>query len=141
MLAIVLVLLVAAAAKLEAVEIDCEKKDRYKMFAKCCYLNETTVINSSNVSMGGLEMADLTGFFLNNNKKIQFLPVDVYKKFPNLEFYSASEAGIKEISALNFKRLSSLMFLDLSRNQIEFIPDECFHGLFRLSKLRLSKQS
>lgn len=138
MLAIVLVFLMVAAAKLENIEINCERIDRFGSVEKCCYLNDTTVIVDINVTLGGLEIADVHGISFVQNKKIQRLPVKIYKKIPNLVFYWISSASIKEISALNFEKLLTLEVLDLSDNQIEFIPDYCFQGLSKLSKIDLS---
>lgn len=136
---IVLVFLVAAAVKLEAVKITCEKIERCNSVAKCCYLDETTVINVTKVTMDDRKMGDVHGIFFDENKNIQFLPVNIYNKFPNLRLYSASTANIKEVSALNFKKLSILKVLDLEGNQIKFIPDDCFQGLLRLHEINLSK--
>lgn len=61
--------------------------------------------------------------------------VQVCEKYPNVEVYLAPNASIKEISALNFERLSNLKLLDLRRNQIKFIPDNCFQGLTQLYKI------
>lgn len=139
MLMTILVFLLTSAVKIEAVEIDCEKIDRYHRGVKCCYLHETTVIDVINTTMGGLEIADVQEIWISGNKNIQYLPVNVYKKFPNLEFYSAYGAGITEISALNFERLTNLKILNLSENNIESIPDNCFQGLFKLSKVNFCR--
>lgn len=139
MLAAALFFLVAAAAKLEALEISCEKIGPYNSVKKCCFFKGTTVIDVANVKMGGLENGDVYGITFSGNDKIQFLPVNVYKKFPNLEIYSAVYAAVKKLSASNFEKLSSLEVLDLSDNDIESIPDDCFQGLLKLIKLNLRK--
>lgn len=115
-----------ACGSFEAMVIDCELIDSWKLAQNCCYLDETTVISSVDVAIDGLENSDVDGILLANNKMIQFLPVNVYKKFPNLVFFTAENASVKEIFALNFKRLSRVKWLDLSKNQIEIVPSFCF---------------
>lgn len=136
-----LVFFIIAAVKLEAVEINCEKIDRYKRFEKCCYLYE--VISETNATFSGLENSEVQAFRLYSFiiSKSGFLPVKIYKKFPNLKVYIASSASIKKISFLNFEKLKDLNLLDLNKNQIESIPDDCFQGLIKLQKIDLSTRS
>lgn len=138
MLAIFL-LLMAAARNHEAAEVNCEKVDRFEKSEKCCYLDSTTIINEVNLTFGGLEIPDVDAILFEYNRKIQLLPVNVYKKFPNLEFYLARNAAIKEVSSANFERLSNLKVLNLRANQLYFIPNRCFEGLIKLSEIYLSK--
>lgn len=133
MLATAVVFFVAAVATFEAAEIPCEKVDVYDTFKQCCYLNETAVIDVANVTVAGLENSEVDAILFDDNSKIKLLPVNLYKKFPNLENFQARNASIKEISALNFQRLSNLEYIDLEVNQIEFIPDDCFQGLSKLN--------
>lgn len=137
MLTLALVFLVAVS-KLEAAEINCENFERYKRFEKCCFLSETAEISEANVTIADLENPDVEAILFDNNKKTQFLPVNVYEKFPNLEVYLAVDAAVKEILALNFARLINLKLLELQRNQIESVPDNCFQGLTKLYKINLS---
>lgn len=133
--------ILAVAGKLEAVELNCEKIESYKRFANCCYLNEATVITEANVTIPGLRNLDVRAVLFTGNEKIKFLPVNVHRKFPNLETYMATDAAVKVISFLQFARLSKLKMLDLASNQIEFIPDDCFHGLTNLYKINLSMKA
>lgn len=89
--------------------------------------------------MSGLKIIDVCGISFDWNQKVKFLPVKVYKKFPNLAIYSAVGASITEISASNFEKLSSLEVLNLYNNQIKSIPDDCFQGLTKLYKINLGK--
>lgn len=139
MLAIGLVFLVAASGTLEAAEINCEKVDRFDTFKKCCYLNSMTAISSIDSNVAGLENFNVDAILFNGNRKIKYLPINVSKKFPNLETFLAKNAFVKEISALNFERLSKLKFLDLRENQIKFIPDYCFEDLIKVNTILLSK--
>lgn len=138
LLTVLVFLVVVAVTKLTAVEINCEKYDRFSHVEKFCFLNEATVINVVNVTIGGLEIDDVRGINFDGNEKIHFLPVEVYKKFPNLEVYLAVSAQIQKISALNFEKLSRLKVLSLFGNRIESIPNHCFQGLNKLYKINLS---
>lgn len=141
MFGIILTAILASASRLEAVEIACEKIDHYQRFDKCCHFNEVTVIDAANVTIAGLENSEVQAMAFSDNKNIKFLPVSVYTKFPTLEFYLAQNAAIKEISALNFEKLSNLKVLDLSIKEIEFISDDCFQGLRKLFNLDLRNES
>lgn len=137
MFAIFLVLFITTCKKIAAAGINCEEIKNFGESKNCCYLNKSSVISAMNVKFTGPENSDVDAVLFNDNKFIQFLPVDVYKKFNNLEFYFAKNASITKVSVLNFKRLSNLKFLDLSFNQIEFIPNYCFEELTRLNELNL----
>lgn len=138
MLTVLLVLLVLTVGKLKATEIECERIERFSESEKCCFLNATTVIDE-HVTFNGLENSEVDAIMFPDNKKIKFLPVDVYRKFPNLEYFVAKNASIVEISAVNFWRLSKLKLLNLQENQIEFIPNFCFEDLSKLLGINLGK--
>lgn len=150
MLAIALVFLVIFV-QIKAKIIDCETiestdewnsiTDKYSTLQETCLLNGTTVISDENVELGGIKNVNVDTILLNNNKKIEFLPVRVYKTFPNLEIYLASEAAIKKISALNFAGLSKLEFLILDFNKIEIIPEDCFQELIQLQEIDLGRKN
>lgn len=120
-----------------AAEIRCEKIILFDLSKKCCYLNSTTKINEIHTTLADLESFEVDAILFDNNKKIEFLPVKIYKKFPNLESYLARNTSVKEISALTFEKLSSLKLLDLRENEIESIPNLCFDDLIKLNLLRL----
>lgn len=127
-----------ATGKTKASKINCEKIDRLDKFEKCCYLNETTIISTIDVTFAGLESPNVRAAIFDSNQNVQFLPVNIYTKFPNLEVYLAKNAAVTEISALNIQKLLNLKLLDLQNNRIEFIPDDCFQGLTKLNRIILS---
>lgn len=141
MFTIILMFVLIAACKLEAVEIDCEKVDHYERFEKCCYLDGTTEIREINDTIADLENTDVDVILFRGKEKNEFLPVNVYEKFPNLEVYLATKAAVEEILALNFQSLSKLRLLDFSDNLIKSIPDDCFQGLTKLNKIKLSMKA
>lgn len=141
MLVIAVMFFMATAAQIGSAEVSCEYNYRCVKNYKCCLLTSATVISANNVTIGGLENSEIGGIAFHNNKKIQFLPVNVHKKFINLKYYMASDAAVKEISAVNFQRLFELRYLDLQNNQIEFIPNFCFDGLIMLNQILLGNKN
>lgn len=139
MLAVVVILLLIVGGKSEATEINCERSDKADLLEKICYLNKTTMITANNVTFPH-ENSDVETILLDNNKKVKYLPVKVYK-FPNLKIFLARNLDVKEISASNFERLSNLKLLDLGENQIESIPNYCFEGLNKLNRIFLGEHS
>lgn len=140
MYAIIVIFFVAAVRKLDATGIHCEKIERFAGFKYCCFLNSTTVISAIGVIFADPENIDVDSILLADNKKIQYLPIKVHKKFPKLETYGSKNAPVKEISALNFEGLMSLKSLDLRKNQIKFIPNDCFEDLIKLLVVNLGKK-
>lgn len=141
MLAVALLFFVSVTAKLEASEINCEKVVCFDRFEKCCFLNGATVISEDSVTIADLENSGVQAVLFSFNQKIEYFPVNVYKKFPNLEVFLARRNTVKKISASNFQGLSNLKFLDLQENQIEIIPDDCFQGLIKVQKINLRNES
>jgi hypothetical protein len=76
---------------------------------------------------------------ISENLKTLFLPVGVADVFPNLEYYSAANCSIKEVSYLNFRGLSKLTVLELSDNFIETITKEMFKDLTSLISIDLGE--
>lgn len=138
MWAIVVVISMVLSGVIEAAEINCEKVDHFNEYTNCCYLNETTKISENNFVIAGLKNPDVDAIFFSSNENVEFLPVNIFRKFPNLEAYVAKNTSVKKISALNFADLMHLKLLDLRRNKIEFIPDYCFEGLISLNSIYLS---
>lgn len=137
MFLIAVIYFLAIAVKIGVSNIFCEKIELFKGTKKCCFFNETTTVSETNITIGDFIDHDVSAVLFNDNKKILFLPINIYVNFPNLEFYFAENASVKEVSALNFKLMSNLKWLDLRLNQIEFIPNDCFEGLFKLIGLNL----
>lgn len=81
----------------------------------------------------------IDGLYFNENKKIEYLPVEVYRSFPNLGHYWANNCSIKEIFRKNFEKLYNIDFIRLIGNQIEKIPSDTFADLSLLRAIALSK--
>lgn len=94
--------------------------------------------NAANFSLDIERNLKVKGFMANNNKNLEFLPVDVGEDFPNLLAYSASRCCLKGLVYSNFKGMTSLQHLDLQHNKIESIESKNFHDLKSLRYLKLS---
>lgn len=139
MLHLIVCLLAFAFSKSYAADVSCERIEKSSVEGQYCFMVDNTTIVDADVTLADPENNDVTGLFFNSNKKIEFLPVEVYKNFPNLRVYPAHYCSIREISARNFGELQNLLFIDLRGNQLKSIPNYCFSGLSKLSKLLLGK--
>jgi len=79
------------------------------------------------------------GLNFGSNRKVNFLPIKVYEKFPNIVALNAYECSLKEIRYDNFEKLVELRTLALQYNQISFIPSDSFKDLRNLKHLRLGE--
>lgn len=103
MLAVALLFFVSVTAKLEASEINCEKVVCFDRFEKCCFLNGATVISEDSVTIADLENSGVQAVLFSFNQKIEYFPVNVYKKFPNLEFFWLEGIPSKKYRLQTFK--------------------------------------
>lgn len=137
---LIALLLMVAVPKLNATQVNCENIESSPgVTGKRCYMNSTTSINVADVTLADLINFDVDGLMFDFNKQIEFLPVEVYKVFPSLAVLAAENCSLREISARNFEKLSSLIFLDLRGNYLKTIPNYCFDGLVKLSHLLLGE--
>lgn len=105
-----------------------------------CYMTVATSINSNDfkiLSSGNESIKALTFF---ENRKIQYLPVDIYKSFPNLTEILGHSCSIRSLYKDNFRNLWMLKELWLIDNQIERINSDTFEDLTALEWLDLSKK-
>jgi hypothetical protein len=106
---------------------------------RTCFMKSKTVINSE-----GFEIAPkdetMKGLWMQNNKKIEFLPENVSDTYPNLVGYNAPKNSITQITPKNFKGLVKLEILYLQYNQIETIPVETFKDLSSMKYLYLGEK-
>lgn len=125
--------------------VDCESvsvQNLYheKMFqVAICNMNEMTVINETNVPIYTSQSSNIRHLIFTANHNIQYLPVKIYKAFPELVVIEANSCEIKEISRKNFKNLRLLKVLKLSSNQITTIEGGIFDENPILTHIDLSK--
>lgn len=77
-------------------------------------------------------------------QEVHYFPRGLPKLLPNLEQLSINHCGLKEINAEDLEGLNRLKFLDVSNNQLEYLPDNLFehvpqlsHANFRNNKIKL----
>lgn len=134
------------AIQIEAVpkQVSCEKLKSdsfqdYQAKVKKCWMTQTTAIESLFYTIVNSDEM-VTSLDFTNNKKILYLPINVYKNFPELDTYEAGYCLIKEIKKTNFANLKNLHWLFLNQNQIEIVPVDAFEDLSSLARLFLSME-
>lgn len=94
-------------------------------------------ISTKNVEVLAKESQSVKGFHFELNRKIEYLPVKVNKKFKNLIAYDGSYLALKGIKYQNFEKLEELQYLSLENNQITYISNDAFKDLTKLKYLYL----
>lgn len=107
----------------------------------CCFMSNNTAIATPNITVSFTADEAMEGMWLEKNKAIQYLPIQIYEIFPNLREYWARECQIKAISKKNFKKLAQLKELFLSSNLIETVPSNAFEDLIKLRWVRLGNET
>lgn len=105
----------------------------------CCSFGISSVINSTDFIISDRRHDDVVEVNFNQNPKIEFLPVSIFLKFSNVQFYKADRCAIREISKRNFEHLIRLEDLNLAFNRIQTIKHDTFEGLSNLKKIMLSE--
>lgn len=103
----------------------------------CCDMSRGTAIGSPNTIISGAQNTEMLRMHFSGNKQIQFLPVSVAIKFPNIIHYWARACSIQKISKLNFVGLEMMSNLWLASNEIETIMSDTFEGLKALQNIGL----
>lgn len=101
-ISILIFLNTVGTAKFEEVSCESVKERDWGRYVtsgteKTCRMDKTTSITTPNVTISTRDKY-MCGLWLNENKKIEYLPTGVDEKFPDLRAYSASGCSIKEIS-------------------------------------------
>lgn len=120
-------------------EVDSEKENEELGKLKSCELIDKTEIEVPGVTLSTAQDDDMRAIRFFDNKKIFFLPVDVYKSFPYLVLYFGHSCNIKAISKENFAHLTKLRELHLDNNRIQKIEADTFEGLKSVQVIYLSK--
>lgn len=123
-------------------QIACEKINElnYAFVTRLtCEMNTYTAIKDVGYTISDQFNDEVAQMFLNDNQNIEFLPILLNEKFPNLENYFAERCAIKEIFKINFENLHRLAIINLNGNQIYAILRDTFAGLANLRVLDLRK--
>lgn len=147
--AILLICVTFAAAE----NIKCSSKSEYVhthfdvvygRMSKCCHVTDTEILHDDStflavedISVDGLQIRNTDGFDL--LPVSHFLPVRIYRSYPNIIGIYAGGQKLKEISKKNFQRLLKLEYLFLNNNNIQKIKSDTFEGLIKLKTVNLGE--
>lgn len=120
-------------------QIACEEISPDFKYELCCEMRSYTVIKDITYTISDLFNNEIFTIDLSENQNIEFLPILLHQKFPNITSYEAARCSIKEISKRNFESLFQLWKVELQENQIYAVLSDTFEGLFNLNYLDLSK--
>ncbi|KAL7016888.1 hypothetical protein ACKWTF_010182 [Chironomus riparius] len=109
----------------------------FKMKIYAFNINSNSEIPNDNMEISLSKSECVKGFYSSNNKNIKYLPVNVYKKLPNLVGYSMRNAMVKSISYKNFENLKELQLIDLFDNHLSTISNDTFKDTTELKKIIL----
>lgn len=120
-------------------QISCLREDcGRKRNIVCCSFEKSLVINSRDFFISDRREDGVTHIILNQNSKIEFLPILVFLKFSNVQTYKADRCSIREVAKINFEHLPRLQVLNLAFNRIETLRHDTFKGLLALRNISLS---
>jgi hypothetical protein len=128
--------LTVAVFKARALEVSCENVSDLDAIKTCFMVGKTSIYYETTIATNNDSVQGLRFY---NNRKIQYLPVEVAKTFPNLLVYNAGGCSLKTLLKVNFEGLKKLKNLLLFSNQIEAIELEAFADLVDLEVLWLGK--
>jgi Leucine-rich repeat (LRR) protein len=101
---------------------------------------ENTDISNSGLTLSHPSEPDLKMLYFYNNKKVLYLPVELYCTAPNLFVINAAGCAVKAISKKNFEKLANVQYVWLHDNDISVIPAGTFEDLVSLKEITLGKR-
>jgi Leucine rich repeat len=106
---------------------------------KVCRIDESTSINSFNVTFASEFNENVVEIFSKKNKRIRYLPKNIYERFPNLKTLNFEECSLKAVTIENLQKLTYLKRIDFSINEIRTVNVGTFNDLINLEQLILSQ--
>lgn len=114
-------------------EVPCEKFGNfYALSELCCHMDVTTKITNQEVTISSPKNKSMEGLVFFGNRNIEYLPISIYKKYPNLLQIYAEDCSIKQVSKKNFEKLKKIEGVHLSGNQLETLEAGTFDDLVNL---------
>lgn len=134
----------SAAVRVTSEPINCETIDNEYLTdaygeLKLCEMTDKTSIDVPGVALDVEQDESILAIRFYDNKKIFFLPVDVYKSYPKLVIYFAHSCNIKFLFKENFENLGTVKELHLDNNRIQKLDGEMFKDMASLQIIYLSK--
>lgn len=112
--------------------------NKYGNMTKCCEVSAPTEILYDDTTFLDVQETAVDGLYIKNSGGIHYLPVRIYKSYPNIiGIYAGKNKEIKEISKKNFQKLLKLEYLFLNNNNIQKIKSDTFEGLIKLKVVNL----
>jgi len=102
-------------------------------------MDQATIIDSPDTTIAsGRDLSILQLWFF-DNKNIKFLPIGVYKSFPDLIAFFAGSCSLTTVRRENFANLNKLKSLVLNVNKITRFNDDTFQDLIAIERLHLGE--
>lgn len=95
---------------------------------------------NSLVALSSKTWNNLKHLTLSYNEQLSYMPGEVFKYMPNLQYLYLQSINLKHIPGDLFLGLGNVASLDLSWNNIETIQDRAFNHMNKLYELRLDHQ-
>ncbi|KAL7048091.1 hypothetical protein ACKWTF_003208 [Chironomus riparius] len=96
-------------------------------------------IDQDNFEIGSTRNESIQGLNSKSNDDIEFLPVKVYEKFPNLIAYQFKSSAVRSVEYKHFEKLKELESISLIDNQILQITNDAFKDSPKLKYLNLNE--
>jgi Leucine-rich repeat (LRR) protein len=127
----------------KAQQVDCEEIQSRRIadigdeLLQVCRMDLAIVIDTNSFTLSSEVNQDVTEIYASGNHNIDFLPNNIYEKFPNILSLSFRSCNLNSVTNENFQKLFSMKRLDLAGNTIEAISDNAFSDLTNLRYLHL----
>lgn len=109
-------------------------------FGECCELELGTTIDAFDYTFAkDTKYTKVLGLVIKHQQNVEFLPIMLNKRFPNLKKYWVGKTPVRKISKQNFEKLFKLEELTLYQNKIEAIKSDTFEDLISLKRIMISK--
>lgn len=95
-------------------------------------------IDTENYALGSPLNTTVEKFYINENKEVKFLPIQVGEKFPKLLDFQATSCALTVIRNSYFKNMQNLIHLNLADNEITTIEAEAFKDLVNVTGVWLN---
>lgn len=107
----------------------------------CCELEDGTFIDRPDFTFAfDANYIEIELLIIAHQQNVDFLPVSVHERFPNLRNYYVTNTAVPIVSKKNFEKMSKLESLGLDRNQIEVIRSDTFEDLVNVEWIEISKR-
>jgi len=122
--------------------LECEKVEsemRWDKPRKTCFMNSVTKIDTPDCTIKSPIDHSILQLFFVFNQGIKFIPINIWKAFPDLVILHAHDCQITTIKKENLANLNKMEYLGFRKNQITQIPDNTFEDLVSLKMLYLGR--